>query len=33
APLAVSLFAGSGILLLACVVWKATALWQPALKG
>lgn len=33
APLAVTVFAGSGMLLLACVVWKAAALWQPALKG
>jgi MFS family permease len=33
APPAVSLFAGSGILLLACVVWKTTALWQLPPKG
>jgi MFS family permease len=28
APRAVTVFAGTGILLLACVFWKATVLWQ-----
>jgi predicted MFS family arabinose efflux permease len=33
APLAVTVSAGSGVLLLAIVFWKATALWRPALEG
>jgi predicted MFS family arabinose efflux permease len=33
APLAVTVSAGSGVLLLGLVFWKATALWRPALEG
>jgi MFS family permease len=33
APLAVTVSAGSGVLLLGLVFWKATALWRPPLEG
>jgi predicted MFS family arabinose efflux permease len=33
APLALTVSAGSGVLLLSLIFWKATALWRPPLEG